>query len=273
MEKWRLIVEQEPRSGAENMAIDEAILQSVANRTVPPTIRFYRWDPPCVTLGYFQQAEKEINLGVINDLGFHLVRRLTGGRAVLHQHELTYSVAVPDDHPLIPSGVVESYKVLSQGILLGIKDLGLSGRLISLHEQKNNQREGSAACFDSPSWYELVIEGKKVVGSAQVRRYGGVLQHGSVLLNLDIPLLMQVFKFPSPRAKERVQRVLERKAAGLRDLGCAVTYQQCAEALSGGFAASLGVELVLGRPTGSEVELTHSLLAVKYSQDHWNLKK
>lgn len=162
-------------SPAENMAIDEAIVIAHSKGEVPPTLRFYQWNPPTLSLGYFQKAKEEIDFEALerHQLGF--VRRPTGGRAVLHDQELTYSMVVSEDYPGMPQSVVEAYRVLSQGLLYGFRRLELQAEMVSLASEEEKAKYatmGSAACFDSPSWYELIVEGRKVAGSAQTRQRG-----------------------------------------------------------------------------------------------------
>ena len=147
---WRLL-RTGKRSGAENMAIDEAILIAGGEGKVPPTIRFYGWEPPTLSIGYFQRAAREVDLERLRERGVGLVRRPTGGRAVLHDKELTYSVIAPENLPGMPSSVIQSYRLISTGLLEGFRRLGLSAEMVSLEEPAaRNGSPDSAACFDSP---------------------------------------------------------------------------------------------------------------------------
>lgn len=126
-----------------------------------------------MSIGYFQKAEKEINLEAVKQYGLGFVRRPTGGRGVLHDKELTYSVIVSEEHPNMPKTVTEAYRVISEGILQGFRNLGLEAYFAiprTEEEKAGLKNPRSAVCFDAPSWYELVVEGRKVAGSAQTRQ-------------------------------------------------------------------------------------------------------
>ena len=179
---WRLLVTP-PADGATNMAIDEAILYALAEGKGQPTLRFYAWEPPCLSLGY-NQHWRDVDEAACRALGYTWVRRATGGRAILHTNELTYSVITRADDPRVAGGVVESYRQLSRGLLLGLHRLGAQAAQ-SKGDMPKNPAQG-AACFDTPSHYEVTLNGKKLVGSAQVRRKGMVLQHGTLPLDGDI---------------------------------------------------------------------------------------
>ncbi|MCG0314935.1 MAG: lipoate--protein ligase family protein [Calditerricola sp.] len=265
------------RSPAENRAIDEAILRLHAEGKVPPTVRFYTWDPPTLSIGYFQKAEREVDLAAVRAMGLGFVRRPTGGRAVLHDRELTYSIVVRESHPLIPPSVTEAYRVLSMGLLEGFRALGLRAEMVSLsdpEEKKKFAAPSSAACFDSPSWYELVVEGRKVAGSAQTRQLGVVLQHGSILLELDVDKLFSCLRFPSERVRARLREDFTRKAVAINDVAPRpVTLEEAKAAFFAGFAKGLGVELVPGALTPEEEALAAELVATRYGTEAWNLRR
>ena len=174
-----------------NMAMDEALLNFVSRGEIDPVIRFYTWNPATLSIGYFQRLQKEIDIDKVKEKGYGLVRRQTGGRGVLHDKELTYSVIVPESHPNMPSTVTEAYKIISQGLLEGFKNLGFETYFAiprSKEERDKLKQPRSSVCFDAPSWYELVVEGRKIAGSAQTRQKGVILQHGSILQDIDITL-------------------------------------------------------------------------------------
>jgi lipoyl(octanoyl) transferase len=276
VETWR-ILDTGFSDPAVNMAIDEAILQTHSRGLVPPTVRFYGWNPATLSIGYFQRALKEVDFDSLKEQGLGFIRRATGGRAVLHDKELTYSVIVSEAHPMMPSSINESYRVLSMGLLEGFRELGFHAEMVSLADEEEKAKYtsmGSAACFDSPSWYELVVEGRKVVGSAQVRQLHTILQHGSILLDLDVEQLFSVLSFPSDRVRDRFKRAFDDKAVSIKGFsGRDVTYEQAVQAFTVGFAKGLGVELVRGELTPEERELTEQLVREKYGTDSWNFKK
>lgn len=275
-EQWYFI-NSGPKTGAYNMALDEALLDWHSAGEIPPVIRFYEWDPATLSIGYFQQVHKDINLENVlkNQLGF--VRRPTGGRAVLHDQELTYSVIVTESYPNMPQTVTEAYRVISEGILLGFQKLGLEA-YFSVPETKQQlddlKKPKSAVCFDAPSWYELVVEGKKVAGSAQTRQKGVILQHGAILLDLDEELLLSVFNFESDEAKERMRKKLPEKAVAMNQfVDTPFSMEQCVEAFSNGFKEALAIELVPYELTENQEQYVEQLMKTKYGTDEWNFKK
>lgn len=271
MQQWRFIPYQ-TYSSAMNMAIDEAMMTAHREGRVPPTIRFYGWFPATLSIGYFQRAEKEVDMVTLKKHGIGFVRRMTGGRAVLHDRELTYSVVVAEENPLIPPTVSESYRIVSQGLLAGFQRLGLEAYLSSPEE--TSKEHSSSICFDSPSDYELVVAGKKVAGSAQTRQRGVMLQHGSILLDLDPDLLFDLLRFPSERVKERLKQGFADKAVTINQL-CQreVAMAEVITAFAEGFAQGMGIQLLPGELTTYELELAEELVGTRYGRDEWNFKR
>ncbi|SFL28014.1 lipoate-protein ligase A [Paenibacillus sp. 1_12] len=278
--QWRFLSSgrQHP---AYNMAVDEAILTAHSEGKVPPTVRFYGWNPATLSIGYFQKAAEEINFEQLRQEGLGFVRRPTGGRAVLHDQELTYSIIVAEDYPGIPRSVTEAYRVLSEGLVLGFRKLGLDAEMVQLASEEDKRKYesmGSAACFDSPSWYELVVEGRKIAGSAQTRQKQVVLQHGSILLDMDVDQLFRVLLFKNERLQERLRQQFVHKAVAIndlcRDLGRAtVALPEVEEAFRIGLAEGLNVELVEEGLTDYEQALAEQLMADKYANETWNLRR
>ncbi len=267
--KWRF-VETEPLDGFTNMAIDEAVLESVTKGEAPPTVRFYRWQPPAVSIGYFQKLSKEINVEACKKHGVDIVRRLTGGRAVLHQHELTYSVIAPEDHPKVAGTVLQSYLMISRGLLAGLNNLGVNGQMVDGGVER---KQGTAACFDAPSWYELVVDNKKLVGSAQTRKNGVLLQHGSILIETDNELLFNLLNFSNEKIRAAARERFGKKATSLVEtMGRKPFYHEVCTAFRAGFSAGLDIELIDGELTDFEIERAHQLVD-KYSSDDWNYKR
>lgn len=273
---WRLL-HTGNRSSAENMAIDEAVLIAVSEGESPPTLRFYGWDPATLSIGYFQKVKKEVNRDRIRANGLGFVRRPTGGRAVLHDREVTYSVILSEDYPGMPTSVTDSYRVISTGLLEGFRELGLQAEMVPLETEEEKVQYaslGSAACFDSPSNYELVVEGRKVAGSAQTRQRGVILQHGSILLDLDVDLLFDVLRFPSERVKERVKRGFLNKAVAINQLRQhPVSFDEAVLAMTRGVEKGLQIRLEPGELTPREQELAQQLVSSRYGRDEWNFKK
>jgi lipoate-protein ligase A len=191
---WTFI-DSGPNLAAYNMAIDEELLAHAQAGETMPVLRFYGWEPPAVSLGRFQKIETAVNQEACKRLGFDIVRRVTGGRAVFHNKELTYSIVARTDDPLFPSSVHGTYKVIAAGLVAGLKNIGIDAEMVSRANRYAalvEKKPKDPACFSSPSWYEIVANGKKIIGSAQRRLSGAFLQHGSILINYDPKLEAQV---------------------------------------------------------------------------------
>lgn len=241
-ESWQGIYDP-PLPGKMNMDKDLELMQAVGAGKALPTLRLYGWAPPALSLGFFQKAEAVVDIEACRRLGIDVVKRPTGGRAVLHYRELTYSIIVPESHPRLPKGVLASYRFLSGGMMEAFRILGITPGLAS-GKSRGQETGGPGACFDAPSAYEVQVEGKKVVGSAQLRRQGVFLQHGSISLELPLELYCQILKFPG--SENKVTAYLERlnkKAAGLHDLGYRVSEGVLAAALFQGFSKVFGTDI------------------------------
>ncbi|XXM73772.1 lipoate--protein ligase family protein [Lysinibacillus sphaericus] len=275
-ETWRFI-DSGNCSPSFNMALDEALLDWHSEGKIPPTIRFYGWDPATLSVGYFQKVEKEINMDAVKEHGLGFVRRPTGGRGVLHDKELTYSVIVSEEHPEMPKTVTEAYRVISEGILKGFQALGLEAYFAvpkTAEEREGLKNPRSAVCFDAPSWYELVVEGRKVAGSAQTRQKGVILQHGSILLDLDEDKLFSLFKYPSERVKERMQRAFKNKAVAMNEISSErITMDMAKEAFKKGFEEGLEINLESYVLSEEETQYVENLAKTRYESDGWNFKR
>ncbi|MDM5334479.1 biotin/lipoate A/B protein ligase family protein [Ureibacillus composti] len=274
--KWYFI-NSGPCRPSYNMALDEALLDFHSNGEIPPVIRFYEWNPATLSIGYFQRAEKDINLQAIRDQQLGFVRRPTGGRAVFHDSELTYSIIVSEQYPDMPVTVTEAYRVLSEGLLEGFKNLGLNAYFSvpdTAEKKQDLKNPKSAVCFDAPSWYELVVEEKKVAGSAQTRQKGVILQHGAILLDLDEDKLLSLFNFSSDAVRERMKKRLPDKAVAINDLTDRhITIEECVKAFKAGFEKALEIELVPYELTEKQKQYVESLEEKKYLTDEWNFRK
>jgi len=262
---WRLII-TEPASGSWNMAVDEAIARIAARDGSPPTLRFYQWRPPTVSLGRHQPVE-DIDIGALKKLGWGLVRRPTGGRAILHTDELTYSVAGPASNPILDGPVLDVYNRISEGLLLGLRRLGLD-----VMKAPPFARAGdvSAACFEVPSAYEISVAGKKIIGSAQRRTSGFVLQHGSLPLRGDITRLVDVMTFENEAQRQAFREHLAQRATTLEAaLGREVSFWEAAAVLVDGLNSALGVDFEEGSLSPEELELAHQIEGEKYGSEAW----
>lgn len=259
-----------------NMAMDEALLNFVSRGEIDPVVRFYTWNPATLSVGYFQRLKKEIDIDKVKEKGFGLVRRQTGGRGVLHDKELTYSVIVPESHPNMPSTITEAYRVISEGLLEGFKLLGFDAYFAiprSKEEREKLKQPRSAVCFDAPSWYELVVEGRKIAGSAQTRQKGVILQHGSLLQDVDVDELFDMFIFKNDRLKEKMKKAFVDKAVAINDISDRhISIEEMEKAFEEGFKKGLDIEfkpLSLTENQLAEVKV----LEEKYRSEEWLYKK
>jgi lipoate-protein ligase A len=250
------------------MAIDEAILDTTIEKNAHPTLRLYSWSPACLSLGYAQPIS-QIDLDRLHANKWDLVRRPTGGRAILHVDELTYSVAAPLDHPCFLGGVLESYKYLSQGLVRALQILKVEIEIQPEVRLSNDQRE-QAICFELPSSYEITSGGKKLIGSAQVRRRGGVLQHGSLPLSGDITRICQVLSYPDEESRSIAASHLRHRATTLEEsLGHAIPWQEVANAIVAGFEQALNIDFDEHNLSIAESERADRLCRDKYEQTDW----
>jgi len=263
---WRL-VRHGPAAGAINMAVDEAIARAVAEGLEPPTLRFYAWTPPCISLGRHQPMAA-VDVKRCLELGYHIVRRPTGGRAILHTDELTYSVAARQDDPLMRGMVMDVYLRLSEGLVEGLRRLG-----VEAEPAPGTNRAGphvSAACFEVPSAYEILAGGKKLLGSAQNRRSGFVLQHGSLPLTGELDRLIDCLVLPSAAEQEKLRCSLTEHATTLEAAaGRPVGFEEARGALAAGFESALEIELLPGDLTEKERAWALELARDKYGNPEW----
>ena len=265
---WRIVLDGEA-DGATNMAIDEAILTAVVEGTSPPTLRFYGWSPPCVTLGR-SQPMADADLEFCRVAGVDLVRRPSGGQAILHTDELTYSVALCQADPRAVGGVLESYRRLSDGLLAGLQRLGVEA--IQAVKKKQPLDEPTPVCFEVPSDYEITSCGRKLVGSAQWRSRGGVLQHGTLPLYGDLTRIVDYLVFTN-EAKRIRKRSLHNRALTLEEsLGRVLPFRRVAAALAEGMAEALNLKLEPGELTDRERTLAAELRRTRYADASWTAR-
>jgi lipoate-protein ligase A len=241
--RWRFI-DAGPRPGAANMAADEAMLEALLRDEVLPTLRVYTWRPPAISLGRFQQAEGSVDLAACRRLGVEVVRRPTGGRAILHtDQEVTFSIVISESR-LGVRGVMDCYRAVAGGIVAGLRGLGLDARLVERSAPvAAPPMAQDPACFAVKARCDLVVGSAKLVGSAQVQRHGALLQQNS------LPLAMQV-----ERWREVFRRTGDAPAAmGLWEAaGREVPYAEVARALRQGFGSAFGVTFEEGELTEAE---------------------
>jgi len=257
MEVWRFL-DTGWGPGRFNMALDEAIARSVSEGRSPPTLRVYAWKPYAISLGYHQKADI-IDQGKCRQRGIHVVRRPTGGRAVLHAQELTYAVIIPSHHPLYRSNVIQSYHLLVQALVQALRYLGVEVDLASTEHNPHTPYNLSPACFTSFARYEILWHGRKLVGSAQKRLPGGLLQHGSILMGPYHQRLVELLRLPSGPENRFKAEMTQRTTHLAEILGEEVPWNRVAQALKAGFEQSFGIKFVNQEPTPFERELARNL--------------
>ena len=261
------------------MAVDEAILEAVGRAEVLPTLRLYAWQPPCLSLGYAQPLS-DVDLEALTANGWELVRRPTGGRAILHTDELTYSVIGPENEPRLAGGVLKSYANLARALLRALELLAVPAQAVespggTLPNGSNpgNSKVVNPVCFEVPSNYEITVSGKKLIGSAQARRKEGVLQHGSLPLYGDLTRITQALNFPDQTTRQNAaDRLLARAATIESAIGSRLGWDQAAEALASAFSETLNLELVPQDLTPAELERAQALAELKFRNMAWTAK-
>lgn len=257
MRQWRLVYDC-PASGAHNMAVDEALL--MLNNGVP-VLRFYGWQPPCLSLGYGQRV-RDVDFERLAALGWEAVRRPTGGSAVLHIDELTYSLILPSSHPLAAGSVVDSYRRISSALMLGLQKLNLRPQALPADQPAAT----GVVCFETPSHYEITVQGRKLIGSAQTRRKVGVLQHGSLPLFGDIARICDALVFASERQRELARVRVRAHAMTLSEAlkMSSLEWREAAAALVEGFREAFDIEFEESALTSLEVEFADRLADEKF---------
>ena len=225
-----------------NMAIDEALIENIGEA---PVLRIYGWRPAAISVGYFQSIKEEVDLEKCNQLGVDVVRRLTGGGAVLHEFELTYSFITKQ----YQQNIMESCKWICDAIVMSINRLGFDASFVPLND--------------------IVVNGKKVSGSAQTRRKGVLLQHGTLLLGVDVDKMFSVLKVPSEKLRDKIIKDVKERVTSL----AGTTFDDMASSLKTSFAEKFHAKLVADTLSTEEVSRAKWLAERKYSSKEWNFRR
>lgn len=267
MNTWRLL-HTPPASGAWNMAVDESILEHILRGESLPALRLYAWDPPCLSLGHAQPFA-DVDMERVKSHGWEVVRRLTGGRAILHTDELTYSVTGSASEPILSGSILESYNRIARALLFAVRELGLPVEMKE-HITEPATLNLNPVCFEVPSTYEITVDGKKLIGSAQARRKEGVLQHGSLPLTGDLTRICQALVFKDESARENAaQRLLARATTVESVTGVKTDWEKAAQTFVKGFESQLGIRFQRGELSRSESERAEELVKEKYANPIW----
>jgi lipoate-protein ligase A len=232
-------------SGPWNMALDEVLMNCInCHHHNMPILRIYGWHPPTVSIGYFQSMDEEVDIKRCRQMGIDVVRRITGGGAVLHESELTYSFVTN----VYPKNIMESYNLICKPIVMCINKLGFNAKFAPLND--------------------IIVNGKKVSGNAQTRKKDTLLQHGTILLNVNVEKMFSVLKVPSEKVKDKMIEDVKGRVMGLNK-----TFEQVAYNLKESFSEKFGAEIIVDDLTIKEEESTKKLVKEKYTSDQWNRKK
>jgi lipoate-protein ligase A len=254
------------------MAVDEAILEFAGRGAVPPTLRLYSWTPACLSLG-FAQPITDVEKNHLHDRGWDNVRRPTGGRAILHTDELTYSVCGQLSDPHLSGSVLESYQRLAIALLEALHLIGINADSAKNSSPLDSQDRNNPVCFEVPSNYEITVAGKKLIGSAQARRKSGVLQHGSLPLSGDLTRIIQVLHYPDEDKRQNArERLLAHATTVEAVLGYSGDWWVASHAFHKAFRSVLKVDLKPMGLTTEEGQRAKELYLEKYNNPEWTEK-
>lgn len=251
------------------MALDEALLEAVASGESPPVLRFYRWRPATVTIGYAQSVASDLDLDVCRAAGLDVVRRATGGRAVLHDHEVTYAVIAPLNQRHFGNSVLDCYQVIAEILRETLRQFGLPAQLVPGQSKGGQKNPVKAVCFSAPSQYELVIEDCKVAGSAQKRHGQAFLQHGSLPLEMDVALLKSALRMAATACEDPFAKIGWLNRWLETPLSIAAVEQRLAEV----FASRMQVAWLPSEPTHEELRAAGVLCRDRFDNPAWTMKR
>lgn len=259
MEKvWRLIIDSDG-DGFYNMAKDEAIFSFYQKARIP-TLRIYSWSNPFITLGYFQTPSRVLKIENLKKNKIEFTRRITGGFAILHFYEITYSLSLSYRDLNLPRGVKDSYFILTSFILNFYKRLGIKNTHFAYH--LSNSSKETNFCFASFEPYDILIEGKKIGGNAQYRRKELIFQQGSIPLRLDFSLIEKLINVKKPLKAQGLNYFLNKE----------LDKEELKYKLAQAFEEEFGVNLILTQLSEEEKAKVKNLVEEKYTQGFWKFK-
>jgi lipoate-protein ligase A len=256
------LINQGPSPAYFNIALDEAISENVRQKVSPPTLRLYHWDRPSLSIGCFQKVS-DVDTGYCDKKGYPVVRRQTGGRAILHDSELTYSFSASADSHFFNGSLLENYAVISRALLLALKLRDIDAEASFCRKRESSNRH--PACFRAVSYGEISVGGKKVIGSAQKLYKDGFLQHGSILFSFDAGELCKVLGQNDEDACNDI--------GAINDYTDRISFDDLRTALKEAFESTLNVKMISDHPTKSELTLAKELERTKYSTREWNFSR
>jgi len=230
-----------------NMALDESLLYHL--KEVGPTLRLYGWAPPAVSIGYFQSMEEEVNVEKAREMGVDVIRRITGGGAVYHKYELTYSIVMPPP----PGKILESYRIIERGIVEALNMIGVKAEMSGIND--------------------IIVEGKKISGNAQTRKYGGLLQHGTLLIDVDVDEMFTLLKVPQEKMRDKIIKSVKERVTSLHNIGKKVNFEELQKFMAEGFAKALNAHLYEENLSQKVLSYAKHLEVNKYATREWNFKR
>ena len=272
MPQLRLIRDSNFWNGSRNMATDCAILEGVSAGRQPPTLRLYGWDPMCLSVGYGQRL-RDVDRQRLQARGWQLVRRPTGGKAILHGDELTYCLCLPIAHSLANGDILSSYQRISAGLAAGLECLGLMVSSGPKGAGLNNNSPGPV-CFEIASHYEITVSGRKLVGSAQMRRKAGILQHGTIPIRGDVGRICDVLTFRSEDERDSLRQSVRKRAVTLEALmESAPSWDKVADAFVAGFEQAFGFDILRQELSCDELYRARTLMEEQFANPDWTSKR
>lgn len=258
-----------------NMALDEALLFSCLEQKLPPTLRLYQWEPRSVSVGYSQKIKEVVDLNLCKNQKIDVVRRITGGRAVLHGDDLTYSLCSSKDHyKILGGGVKETYEKISKAFLFALEYFHIKGSWTKVERKNKNEFKEykmKAPCFLSSSRYEIAANGKKLIGSAQRRFKDGFIQQGSILLRRGNVGLAELL--PHKDQKDMIKKSLKESSVAFEEvIGKEFSLDKLTFAIKAGFENFFPVKLEQKELTKKELDFAKKLLKKKYLCSDWNFR-
>lgn len=271
VEKFRLFLDGHC-SPAENMARDEALLRRVVAKESQPCVRFYQWEPAGLTLGRFQKVEEGVDIKACSEHGVDIVRRLTGGEAVLHDDELTYSIIIPFTHPGFDGrGVIDTYKTISKALIIGLDLTGVRSTIAGDAPTRSDP-QGQGVCFYTPTVNEIIAGGRKIIGSAQTRDKLVILQHGSIPIDWDMEKQFDVMGIPDENRDVFTNLFKNRATTISEQLGSRPDIDVLSGNFTRGFEEVFNTAVEVSEYSLSEKKMTQWLVDKRYGSQEWNLK-
>ncbi len=230
-----------------NMALDESLLRHLSE--IGPTLRLYGWNPPAVSIGYFQSMREEVDVTRAKQLGVDVIRRITGGGAVYHKYELTYSIVMPPP----PGKILDSYKHIQRGLVEGLHLMGVDAEMAGIND--------------------IVVEGRKISGNAQIRKYGGLLQHGTLLMDVNVDEMFSILKVPQEKMRDKLISNVKERVTSLKHLGYEIEFEELQKYMAEGFKNALSAKLYEDVLPNEVMDMAKKLGVEKYGNPEWNFKR